>query len=94
MRGPPRPEWQRDAACRATGTEVQVRMRVEVMVGSQRSNGIYGTTPAVAKRFCQRCPVVAECLDEAMANPALLGVWGGLTERERNDRRNRKRTAA
>lgn len=85
MKVPSRPEWQADAACR--------NVSVEVMVGARRTDDSYSTPTAMAKRYCQRCPVVVECLDEAMRNPQLLGVWGGLTTSERKDRRNR-RTAA
>jgi WhiB family redox-sensing transcriptional regulator len=45
---------------------------------------------AYAKSFCQVCPVVVECFDEAMANPQLLGVWGGTTARERQTKRTRR----
>ena len=38
---------------------------------------------AAAKEFCRRCPVAAECLAEAMADPSIVGVWGGLSETER-----------
>ena len=41
-----------------------------------------------AKAVCAQCPVAAECLDYAMAEPSLEGVWGGTIERER--RRLRK----
>lgn len=36
-----------------------------------------------AKRICYQCPVQAECLEYALANPDLLGVWGGATVNER-----------
>lgn len=38
-----------------------------------------------AKAVCARCPVVEECLRDALAGGAhtAYGVWGGLTERER-----------
>lgn len=38
-----------------------------------------------ARRICAGCPVRAECLAYALAasGPALVGVWGGTTERER-----------
>lgn len=45
---------------------------------------------AIAKRYCQTCPVVDVCLAHAMANPQELGVWGGLTANERKYRRNRR----
>ena len=38
---------------------------------------------AAAKAICRRCPVAAECLAEAMADPSIVGVWGGTTEVER-----------
>ena len=36
-----------------------------------------------AKAVCAACPVRDECLSWALANRERLGVWGGLTERER-----------
>ena len=38
---------------------------------------------AAAKAICRRCPVAAECLAEAMADPSIVGVWGGTTENQR-----------
>ena len=38
---------------------------------------------AAAKAICHRCPVAAECLAEAMADPSIVGVWGGTSEVER-----------
>ena len=36
-----------------------------------------------AKQICFRCPVIAECLADALDNRTESGVWGGMTERER-----------
>jgi len=36
-----------------------------------------------AKAICRTCPVLAECLAEALDNRTEFGVWGGMTERER-----------
>jgi WhiB family redox-sensing transcriptional regulator len=36
-----------------------------------------------AKAVCASCPVRAECLDAAIANGERYGVWGGLTDTER-----------
>ncbi|MGL4745898.1 MAG: WhiB family transcriptional regulator, partial [Dermatophilaceae bacterium] len=36
-----------------------------------------------AKLICRGCPVVAECLADALDNRTEFGVWGGMTERER-----------
>lgn len=38
---------------------------------------------AAAKAICHRCPVAAKCLAEAMADPSIVGVWGGTSEVER-----------
>ena len=32
-----------------------------------------------AKEVCASCPVMRECLDHAMANGGLVGIWGGTT---------------
>ncbi len=42
-----------------------------------------GAAQQSAKVICQRCPVVAECLADALDNRTEYGVWGGMTERER-----------
>lgn len=48
-----------------------------------------------AKRVCRNCPVRNECLSWAVENPALHGVLGGTTERERSKiRRLQRETAA
>jgi WhiB family transcriptional regulator, redox-sensing transcriptional regulator len=33
--------------------------------------------------ICRHCPVVAECLADALDNEIEFGVWGGMTERQR-----------
>jgi WhiB family transcriptional regulator, redox-sensing transcriptional regulator len=38
---------------------------------------------AVAKRICATCPVLAPCLEFALATREAHGVWGGLNETER-----------
>lgn len=42
-----------------------------------------GAAQQQAKVICQRCPVIAECLADALDNQTQYGVWGGMTERER-----------
>ena len=42
-----------------------------------------GTEQNRAKRICAPCPVRDECLAEALDNRIGIGVWGGMTERER-----------
>ncbi len=56
-----------------------------------------GVTAGPAKAFCRTCPIMADCLAWALANPHLAGegVWGGTTRTERNAlRRNAMRRAA
>lgn len=36
-----------------------------------------------AKAICARCLVRAECLEFALEDPYLMGVWGGKSARER-----------
>jgi len=41
----------------------------------------YDGLPGLAKKFCARCPVRAECLVEGMTER--YGIWGGYTPDER-----------
>ena len=36
-----------------------------------------------AKDICSKCPLALECLEYALINHPIQGVWGGLTEPER-----------
>ncbi len=38
-----------------------------------------------AKRICRRCPVQAECLEYALKCRIRVGVWGGLSAKERDE---------
>ncbi len=44
---------------------------------------VQGKDQRFAKIVCRGCPVVAECLADALDNRTEFGVWGGMTERER-----------
>lgn len=44
---------------------------------------VQGREQRLAKVVCRNCPVVAECLADALDNRTPFGVWGGMTERER-----------
>jgi len=61
-------EWVTRAACRADQPD---RLFVQ---GAEQNK---------AKVLCKSCPVMAECLAEALDNQIEWGVWGGMTERER-----------
>ena len=42
-----------------------------------------GESAGPARRVCAACPVREPCLDYAISNRIVHGIWGGLTERER-----------
>lgn len=42
-----------------------------------------GGSTKEAKRVCRACPVRAECLGYALKFPLIKGIWGGLSEEER-----------
>jgi WhiB family redox-sensing transcriptional regulator len=46
-----------------------------------------GHGTAEARQICRACPVQGDCATYAVGVPGLRGVWGGLTEEERRDRR-------
>jgi WhiB family redox-sensing transcriptional regulator len=37
-----------------------------------------------AKIICSSCPYTEDCLDYALKNPELQGIWGGSTEKQRS----------
>jgi WhiB family transcriptional regulator, redox-sensing transcriptional regulator len=43
--------------------------------------------------ICAVCPVKDECLDFALRNPSLDGIWGGTSEEERRRIRRQRRRA-
>jgi WhiB family redox-sensing transcriptional regulator len=47
---------------------------------------------AKAKAVCANCPVSRPCLEMALADPHIEGVWGGTSDKDR--RRIRKGLAA
>jgi WhiB family transcriptional regulator, redox-sensing transcriptional regulator len=68
-----RPTWMKRAQCRGVGRDLFFP-----------EHGGNGTR---ARRICSSCPVRQDCLDYALANPEMAGVWGGTTERERQKMR-------
>lgn len=38
---------------------------------------------AEGRRVCLRCPAMVPCREYAIATPGCLGMWGGMSERER-----------
>jgi len=44
-----------------------------------------GGSPEPARIICRKCPVIAQCLQYAIANNIQYGVWGGMSERKRRE---------
>jgi len=49
---------------------------------------------AAAKEVCNSCNFITECLSYAVRHPELQGVWGGLTQRQRETLRSKLRNKA
>ena len=84
-RTPPTPAvfsagWRDEAACRGTDLEVFFPGR--------------GESAETARRICARCPVGQPCLDYAISNGIVHGIWGGLAERDRRALRTRHLSGA
>ena len=77
---PDRPAWQAVAACRGLDPDLFYIDR--------------GESTAEAKTVCASCPVIAQCLDFALANHEKFGIWGGRSERERRRLRHVARQPA
>lgn len=69
-------DWQERGACREADTELFFHPQHER--GSTRSR-----RDQAAKTVCARCEVRLQCADYAIRAREPFGVWGGLTEEER-----------
>jgi hypothetical protein len=67
-------DWRSQAACRDVDPET--------FFPSAEAGPVYEAQVAVAKAVCAGCPVLAECLAEALARIP-CGIAGGLTAEER-----------
>ena len=85
--GPDFWEWQLHAACRGLDTETFFHPDNER--GPRRAN-----REAAAKAVCARCPVREACAEHALRVREPYGIWGGLSETERDDILAGRRTAA
>ncbi len=76
-------QWLDRAACRDHNPELFFPMSA---VGPGRAQA------EDAKRVCRTCPVLAECLEWAIASAIPFGVLGGLSEEERKTLMSRRGT--
>ncbi len=66
-----RPGWHQQAACRGAGVDAFVLSPAK------------GRLTEYDRSLCEDCPVRQECLETALDNPDLAGLWGGTTPGER-----------
>lgn len=43
----------------------------------------------VAKKMCATCEVIGPCRDYAMADQTVVGIWGGMSDRDRGKMRRK-----
>lgn len=82
-------EWQYQGLCRTTNPEIFFHPEGERGPARRRRD-------ARAKALCQQCPVVRQCAEHALSVREPYGVWGGMTEDDREaiyQERTRGRTA-
>lgn len=71
-------EWQLHGACRGLDTEIFFHPDGER--GPARSG-----REEAAKAVCASCPVRAECAAHALRAREPYGIWGGLSEADREE---------
>lgn len=69
-------EWQYQGACRKASPAVFFHPEGERGPSRRRRD-------EAAKQFCATCPVMQQCREHALRVREPYGVWGGLTEDER-----------
>lgn len=69
-------DWQIEGACRTVSPETFFHPEGER--GPRRR-----AREAAAKAICGSCPVVTQCLRHALSVREPYGIWGGLSELER-----------
>ena len=82
-------EWQFQGLCRTTNPDIFFHPEGERGPSRRRRE-------ARAKAICEQCPVLRECREHALAVHEPYGIWGGMTEEERDEvhrRLARPRTA-
>lgn len=60
----------------------------EVEVSPTKMVSVYRDA-AAAKEICYSCPLMAGCLEYALSTQE-VGIWGGMTERQRDKLRKRR----
>jgi WhiB family redox-sensing transcriptional regulator len=69
-------DWQLKGACR--GEDPEIFFHPEGERGPSRENRI-----SLAKSICATCPVLRQCAEHALAVREPYGVWGAMSEDDR-----------
>lgn len=72
----PKPGWAERGKCKGENYELFELAEATRTTPSHVVERINARRHAQARVFCEDCPVVAECLGEALTN-RLVGCWGG-----------------
>ena len=75
--------WQVQGACRQADPELFFHPELERGAARHRRD-------AAALAVCAECPVLRRCREHVLANREAYGVWGGLTEEQREEEWNRR----
>ena len=70
--------WRDQAACKSVPTET--------FFPTVEDAGI----PTTLAKLCAGCPVKSECLDFAVSDSTIFGIWAGTDEKERRKMRQSK----
>ena len=68
--------WQERAACQGSDAKLFFGPEKERIRDREAREG-------AATRVCASCPVLRECRNHALQTPELFGIWGGLSETDR-----------
>lgn len=69
-------DWQYDGLCRTVNPELFYHPENERGPARQRREDR-------AKQICFQCPVLQQCRDHALSTREPFGVWGGMSETQR-----------
>lgn len=69
-------DWQLEAACREADSQIFFHP-------SGERGARHHAREQAAKQVCARCPVLLTCRSYALDTQEPYGVWGGLSEEER-----------
>jgi len=70
-------DWQLDGSCRAVSPEVFFHPEGERGLARRSRDD-------AAKQVCLGCPVIRQCREHALSVREPYGVWGGMSEDERD----------